>query len=76
MAELEKYDATGVLSRPLVTMYTTGDPLVPYREAQAYAVKTAGNPLHMSFTFQRDGHCTFTAGEIQQALGLLLSRIP
>ena len=73
LAELENYEASGALIRPLVTMYTTGDPIVPYRQAQEYAAKTAGNPLHISFTFQRDGHCTFTATEIQQALGVLLS---
>lgn len=76
VTSLEAYEATGNLVRPLVTLYTTGDPIVPYRTAADYAAKTAGNPLHISFTFQRDGHCTFTATEIQQALVVLLANIP
>lgn len=75
-ASLEDYEASGELVRPLVTLYTTGDPIVPYRTAAEYAAKTAGNPLHISFTFRRDGHCTFTATEIQQALVVLLANTP
>ncbi len=70
------YETSGVLLRPLVTMHTTGDPIVPYWHQQQYWDKVlAQNPFYpvKSFTIDRYGHCSFTAGEVLSAFSALVT---
>jgi pimeloyl-ACP methyl ester carboxylesterase len=64
------YQTTGHLSVPLVTLHTTGDPLVPYWHVTLYHGKTiaADNvALHEHFEHDRYGHCNFTPPEVLYA---------
>jgi pimeloyl-ACP methyl ester carboxylesterase len=67
----EAYQTTGQLGiAPLVTLHTTGDPVVPYWHARQYTTKItqAGRSgLHRNREVERHGHCAFTAGEILNA---------
>lgn len=69
-----KYQTTGNLTRPLVVMHTTGDPIVPFAHQTLYQTKVAnagkGNLLS-AIPVQRYGHCSFTAEEIAVALARL-----
>jgi pimeloyl-ACP methyl ester carboxylesterase len=70
------YETTGKLDRPLVTMHTTGDEIVPYWHEQLYAVKTllSGSLLkrHVNLRIERYGHCNFRAAETLAAFGTML----
>jgi hypothetical protein len=69
---------TGRLSKPMLTIHTTGDPLVPVQVEHAYAgtVEAAGRtPLLRQAFVHRAGHCTFTTGEMLAALQTLERRI-
>lgn len=68
----------GRLSRPMLTIHTTGDPLVPVQVQHAYA--DAVDDSHRSGLLRqayvhRGGHCTFTTGEMLAALRALERRI-
>ncbi len=61
------YETSGVLLRPLVTMHTTGDPIVPAWHQSLYTAKVlANNPAspYLPITIQRYGHCSFTLPEM------------
>ena len=63
---------------PLVTLHTTGDPLVPYWHATLYRGKTiaADNiALHEHFETDRYGHCSFTATEVFEAFYRLVDMV-
>jgi len=70
------YETSGILMRPLVTIHTTGDPIVPYWHQTLYADKVfANNPFPPPFAaieVQRYGHCAFTLPEIVNGFGTLV----
>jgi hypothetical protein len=69
---------TGRLRRPMLTIHTTGDPLVPVQVQHAYAdaVDDADRSASLRQAFvHRGGHCTFTSGEMLAALRVLERRI-
>lgn len=72
------YETTGVLTAPLVTMHTTGDPVVPYFHATRYVFKTisADNiALHEQASFPRYGHCQFAPLEVLGGFGRLAAMV-
>jgi pimeloyl-ACP methyl ester carboxylesterase len=74
-AEIDaNYQTTGNLTRPLVVMHTTDDPIVPFVHQTLYQTKVAnagkGNMLS-AIPIQRYGHCSFTAEEIAAGLARL-----
>jgi pimeloyl-ACP methyl ester carboxylesterase len=81
-AALEKveahYQTSGELSVPLVTLHTTGDPVVPYWHATRYRGKTIGADniaLHQHFKVERHGHCSFDFLEILAAFNYLVDMV-
>jgi pimeloyl-ACP methyl ester carboxylesterase len=69
------YQTSGELSVPLVTLHTTGDPVVPYWHATRYKGKTiaADNiALHEHFRVERHGHCSFTLVEVLDAFNRMV----
>jgi pimeloyl-ACP methyl ester carboxylesterase len=69
---------SGRLTRPMLTIHTTGDPLVPVQVEHAYA--DAVDDAHRSVLLRqafvhRAGHCTFTTGEMLAAFHALDRRI-
>jgi hypothetical protein len=68
----------GRLTAPMLTIHTTGDPLVPVQVQAAYgdAVRAAGHGRLLRQAYvHRAGHCTFTTGEMLAALSALEQRI-
>jgi pimeloyl-ACP methyl ester carboxylesterase len=71
------YDTTGQLQRPLVTLHTTLDPVVPFRHELIYTGKVllAGRSHNLiTLPVPRYGHCNFTIDEVLGAFALLLLR--
>lgn len=72
------YETSGWLTRPLVTMHTRGDPIVPYTHLDLYKAKVGLNPLFVDYPVDyplapRYGHCSFTLTEILNGFsGLIL----
>ncbi len=77
-----KYQTSGRLTVPVVTMHNLFDPVVPYGNEAVYAARVQqagasgfltqipGAALASAF-----GHCTFTLAEVQGAFALLVSQI-
>jgi pimeloyl-ACP methyl ester carboxylesterase len=68
------YQTTGKLKVPLVTMHTTGDPIVPYWHETLYNAKAlfGGSAFkHLNIPINRYGHCAFTAEESLAAFAVL-----
>lgn len=66
----EAYQSSGDLEIPLVTMHTTGDPLVPYAQAEFYAEKiedAGSDDYYDHFLVDRFEHCLFTDEELLTA---------
>jgi len=71
------YEPTGVLQRPLVTLHTTSDGLVPFTHELIYLSRAVrnGSAHYLSvLPVVRYGHCTFTTEELLGALALLVLR--
>lgn len=79
LQEIEaNYQTSGRLSAPLVTLHTTGDPIIPYWHEPLYTLKTllGGSLLeHLDLPVLRYGHCRFEAAEALVALGLVVLRV-
>lgn len=72
------YQTSGKLTVPLVTLHTTGDPIIPYWHVSGYQGKTilADNiALHEHFKIERYGHCTFTIFEVTAAFNRLQAMV-
>ena len=72
------YQTSGRLSVPLVTIHTTGDPIVPYWHEPLYRLKTvsSGNTLlYSNIPILRYGHCNFKASEVLTAFALLVLKV-
>lgn len=66
-ASLQLYNTTGQLFRPLLTMHTTRDPIVPYEHVDMYQEKIMANnrqAFYQHIEIDRYGHCNFTASEL------------
>ncbi len=69
------YKPTGDLQKPLVTLHTTKDPIVPYRHELLYALRTfaKGNGTNLvslpAFSY---GHCSLTPEQVLGSFGLLV----
>ena len=69
------YETSGLLTRPLVTMHTTGDPIVPFGQQGLYTTKVlVNNPLspYVPMVVDRYGHCSFTLSEILDGFGTVV----
>ncbi len=73
------YETSGVLTKPLVTMHTTGDPIVPAWHQTLYTNKVlsknplALNTLYLPMTFTAYGHCNFTLDQMITGFGALVT---
>ena len=78
-AALSDLETTGRLSRPLVTLHTTRDQIVPEWHEPLYRAKTSRSftswLLHSRLTVSRYGHCAFTADEVLGAFALLVLKV-
>ncbi len=72
------YQTSDHLRIPLVTMHTTGDPIVPYWHEPIYRSKVLANGsflLHSNIPILRYGHCNFKASEALVGFGLLVLKV-
>jgi hypothetical protein len=73
LANMQAYQTTGKLQRPLVTLHTTNDQIVPYWHELAYGLKALFNGSGAqlaSIPVARYGHCNFQASDV--LLGFVL----
>jgi pimeloyl-ACP methyl ester carboxylesterase len=78
LSKLQDFETTGSLEVPVVTLYTSGDPIVPASQSSLYAskVNAAGADARLSQSmFSRFGHCTFEASEVLGAFTTLWDKI-
>ncbi len=71
------YQTTGRLTRPLITMHTTGDPVVPYWHAKLYAQKVAAagsDAFYENRPVTAYGHCKFNTISLALAFNDLAAR--
>ncbi|MGH7509325.1 MAG: alpha/beta hydrolase family protein [Gemmatimonadales bacterium] len=73
-----RFETSGNLEVPLVTMHTTGDQIVPFSQAQLYGDKAsrAGAAGRLTaLTVERHGHCTFEVSEVLGAFADLMDDV-
>jgi pimeloyl-ACP methyl ester carboxylesterase len=73
------YQTHGDIGAPLVTLHTTGDPIVPYWHEPIYKAKIvaagAGEPHINIPVARRYGHCNFSAAQALVSLVLLVREV-
>ena len=79
LAAVAEFETTGNLQVPIVTLHTTGDPIVPFEQQSVYAAKVerAGStPRLRQIAVERYGHCSFEASELLDAFSGLMETVP
>jgi pimeloyl-ACP methyl ester carboxylesterase len=72
------YETSGHLTAPVVTMHTTGDPIVPYWHEPFYRWKTwvsESGKMHCNLPVFKYGHCEFSAEEALTAFAILAYKV-
>jgi hypothetical protein len=72
---IQAYQTTGVLHSQLVTLHTTGDPIVPYWHIPLYRAKVLKNWTDWNYSnipILRYGHCNFEVSEVLAGFALLV----
>ena len=73
-----RYQTTGFLDVPLVTLHTEKDETIPYWHEPRYTWKVLGSGsdvLHTNMPIYRYGHCNFEISEILAAFSVLVSEV-
>lgn len=71
---VQHYRPTGRLTRPLVTLHTRRDPVVPFEHQLLYAraaAEAGAADQFIGLPVNRHGHCNFRTGEVLGAVALL-----
>jgi pimeloyl-ACP methyl ester carboxylesterase len=74
----EFYQTTGRLPAPLVTMHTTGDPVVPFWHEALYGLKvllSRSLPEYLTLPVVRYGHCNFELPEVLLGFDALVTKV-
>jgi hypothetical protein len=76
-SRLATLQTQATLERPLVTLHTTGDPIVPIWHERLYADRLSpdSRPLYTPMTVERYGHCTFKDTEVLAAFATLVLKV-
>jgi hypothetical protein len=78
LAAMSEFETAGQLEVPVVTLHTTGDPIVPYEQQALYAEKVtrSGSTARLNgIEVERYGHCNFEAAEVLGAFSNLIGRL-
>ncbi len=78
LTALTAYETSGRLTKPLITLHTTGDPVVPYWQATLYRGKTIAADiisLHEVITVPAYGHCRFSTFDILNAFSRMVTLV-
>jgi pimeloyl-ACP methyl ester carboxylesterase len=77
VAHINRYQTSGNLGIPLVTIHTTGDDVIPFWQEVLYQEKVQrfdpGQLIPLAIT--RYGHCSFTGLDVLTAFGILVERV-
>ena len=75
LAVMRQYETTGHLTRPLVTLHTRGDEVIPFLHEPLYLAKVllTGHSGLLPLPVARYGHCNFTPNELLTAFALTVS---
>ena len=79
LAALAEFETSGNLMVPMVTLHTTGDPIVPFEQEALYADKVSQSGASVRLTqtaLDRYGHCSFEAAELFGAFDTLMEKVP
>lgn len=71
------YQTSGILKKPLVTMHTTGDPVVPYGQAALYGLKAlfkGSLSKYAHLPVLRYGHCAFEPSEVVFGFAVMVNK--
>jgi hypothetical protein len=69
------YETNGLLARPLVTIHTSGDEVIPYWHESLYRAKiaaTGSDSLHTNIPILRYDHCNFKVSEVLLGFAVLV----
>ena len=75
---IDRFDVSGDLGIPVVTLHTTGDPIVPFLHESLYAAKVSSAGATGRLTQQsadRYGHCELEQTEVQTAFATLVQQV-
>ncbi len=75
---VEKYETSGDIQVPFVTIHTTGDHVTPFWHDEEYRTKILANNsglLHTSLPVVNYGHCTVEESDVMQGLGIVITKI-
>jgi len=78
LVAMNEFETTGNLQVPVVTLHTTGDPIVPFEQQSLYTAKVTRAGATSSLTqnaVERYGHCNFEANELIGAFSSLIGRV-
>jgi hypothetical protein len=77
LQKVASYETSGQVMRPLVTIHTTGDEIIPYWQELRYLAKvqTSGKGRVTPIPILRYGHCNFTSQETLGAFKLLVGQV-
>ena len=78
LANLQAYETTGHLTKPLVTIHTVGDDVIPFWQEVVYndKVRAAGDTSHLiQIPILSYGHCNFTSAEILLSFAVLVQQV-
>jgi pimeloyl-ACP methyl ester carboxylesterase len=75
---VKKYETTGKIEIPLVTIHTTGDHITPYWHQTAYRLKIWKNGNSRYYTgipVLNYGHCTIEESHLVAAMAILVTKV-
>jgi len=77
LSALNAYQTSGNLKKPLVTIHTTGDQIIPFWHEQLYALKAHPNNggSLVQIPIFAYGHCSFTTNQLLAAFGILYLKV-
>jgi pimeloyl-ACP methyl ester carboxylesterase len=77
LQNLVPYETSGQVTRPLVTIHTSGDEVIPYWQQRRYLarVQTSGEGRVTAIPSFRYGHCNFSREEVLAAFDLLVWQV-
>ncbi len=74
----DKYETTGDIDVPIVTLHNESDPVVRFLQQRQYRRKVIANGddnRHLNLPIDRYGHCQFRTGEALGAFAILIGKV-
>ncbi len=76
LAEITRYETSGRVEIPLVTLHTRGDEIIPYWHEQLYRAKARHEGSKVTtIPVARYGHCNFSLGSVLVGFAVLVGQV-